>query len=259
MPSLSTSKAIEFKGVASVQRSPCQAPASSESNQIPQLLLERANFPICKAREVCLQVEKDFFWWISCLNSPAWPRERWRGNKQTNKQTEKDNGKRINCQFTLMKNKVFSNRQSKPIGDILGSAFSYCLLSFLPFWGAAVQEVMYFSSFYTCKPRPFSDFALGTAQGKYFHDISSESKEVPVGPCCLCVVPDLLWGGVLAFPQWLRYTDLKGPKFQEPGTLDRTFPLIWEGSQPGLPQIRPGGHFPRPLWEQPLLKGELQY
>lgn len=29
--------------------------------------------------------------------------------------------------------------------------------------------------------------------------------------------------------------------------------------QPEPPQSRPGRHFPRPQWEQPLLKGELQY
>lgn len=115
--------------------------------------------------------------------------------------------------------------------SILGTVSS----PFLPSEGVAVQEGIYFSSLDTCKPQPFSGISLGTAQGKYFHEISSESKGLPVGPCCLCVVADLLWGSVLAFPQWLRYTDLKGIKFLEPcsdGKLDSTFSLLWEGSQP---------------------------
>lgn len=123
------------------------------------------------------------------------------GGKQTNKQRERERKKRrINCQFRLThfhacKNQVFLKQIVKTNGNrrhfghsILGTVSS----PFLPSKGVAVQEGICFSSLDTCQPQPFSGISLGTAQGKYFHEISSESKELPVGPCCLCVVADLL-------------------------------------------------------------------
>lgn len=135
---------------------------------------------------------------------------------------------------------------------------------FLPSEGPALQEGMYFSSFYTCKARPFSALLLVQLRENILMQFPQKVKKsllVPAVSVSLLTSSEKVFWHFLNGWGTLTWKEQNSRSLAQMANWTGLFPSLGRQPalqlQPGPLQSRPGGHFPRPQWEQPLLKGEL--